>query len=45
MKTTKQVTLDTDDPWISGIEVHGVGKKLARTSKREWREIIYIRRD
>jgi len=35
MKTTKQVTLDTNNPWMSEIEVHEVGKKLVRTSKRE----------
>jgi len=34
-KTAKQVILDTSDPQISEIEIHGVGKKLASMSKRE----------
>jgi len=44
METTKQVILDTGNPQMSGIKVYRVGKKLARTSKKEWREIIYIRK-
>jgi len=44
MKTAKQVILDTGNPQMSGIKVYRVGKKLVRTSKKEWREVIYTRR-
>jgi len=35
--TAKQV-LDPGDPWISWMEVHGVGKSLARISEIEWKD-------
>ena len=44
METTKQFILDTSDPQILEIEVHGVDKKLARTSKGKQRKVIYTRR-
>ena len=43
MKTAKWFILDTSDPQILEIEVHGVGKKLARISKGEWRKVIYTK--
>jgi len=35
METTKQVTLNTGDSQISGMEVYKVGKESAKTSKKE----------
>ena len=35
--TAKQV-LDPGNSWMSWMEVHGVGKSLARTSEIEWKD-------
>ena len=44
METTKQVILNTGDPWMSGMEIYGVGKGPARMSKVIWRQLICTRR-
>jgi len=44
MGTAKQVILNTDNPQILEIEVCGVSKKLVRTFKEKWREMIYTKR-
>ena len=45
MEIAKQVILDTNNPWMLGIEVYEVGKNLARIFKVKQKHLIYTRRD